>query len=138
MSAVTVSFCARGGLTEGESGWEVVSGVLVRFVAGSGREAKLHMLLSSSEESDRDDDGSLLLNGDLSWWRGFFLKMVLVVMALSLRKSDSDSDFSVFLFLALGLEGPPTSSTRLTPLGSILDLAFTILAYECLPSQACQ
>jgi len=138
MSAVTISFCARGGLIEEESGWEVISGVLVRFVAGSGREAKPHMLLSSSEESDEDDDGSLFFIGDLSWWRGFFLKMVLVLMALSLRKSDSDFLFSVFLSLALGLEGPPTSSTRLTPVGSILDLAFTILAYECLPSQACQ
>jgi hypothetical protein len=39
--------------------------------------------------------------------------------------------------LALGFEGPPTSSTRLTPLGSILVLAFTILTCECLPSQAC-
>jgi hypothetical protein len=67
MSAVTVSFCTRGGLIGEESGWEVVSGVLVRFGAGSGREAKPHMLLSSSEESDEDDDRSLFLIGDLSW-----------------------------------------------------------------------
>jgi hypothetical protein len=50
MSAVTVSFCTPGGLTGEERGWEVVSGVLVRFGAGSGRDAKPHMLLSSSEE----------------------------------------------------------------------------------------
>jgi hypothetical protein len=79
MSAVTVSFCTRGGLIEKESGWEVISGVLVRFVAGSGRDAKPHMLLSSSEESDEDDDRAFLI-GDLSWWRGFFLKMVLVYL----------------------------------------------------------
>jgi hypothetical protein len=74
MSAVTVSFCARGGLIGEESGWEVISGVLVRFVAGSGREAKPHMLLSSSKESDENDDGSLFLletsaGGEVSFLR---------------------------------------------------------------------
>jgi hypothetical protein len=120
-----------------ESGWEVISGVLVRFGAGSGSDDKPHMLLSSSEDSDGDDNRSLFLIGDLSWWRGFFLKMVLVVMSLSLRKSDSEALFRVFLLLALVLVGPPTSSRRLTRLGSILVLAFTILTCECLPSQAC-
>jgi hypothetical protein len=52
MSAVTISFCARGGLIGEESGWGVISGV-----------AKHHMLLSSSE----DDDRSLFFIGDLSW-----------------------------------------------------------------------
>jgi hypothetical protein len=55
---------------------------------------------------------------------------------LSLRKSDSEALFRVFLLLALVLVGPPTSSTRLTRLGSILVLACTILTCECLPSQA--